>query len=168
MNTCILCSKSHNYTQPNGDESYYCEPCADIKKTSEHTLSHITDYVYLSGMNVASHFTGTRLYVHEDPIQYEGEHIHVPILIQKPLSVRDRSNGLASIDQLDKAADIIEDHVRRGDDILIHCKGGVERSPLTIAWWLVKSKRRQDFDRAYEWLKLKRPVVSKRLFWLPK
>jgi len=51
--------------------------------------------------------------------------------------------------------------------LLVHCGAGVERSPLTVAWWM--GRRFQiDMDRAYAWLKAHRPVVEDRRSWIRK
>jgi hypothetical protein len=146
----------------------YCEPCAIIKKDSVDTISQITGTLYLSGMQAAAKFAGDRLCVHEMVPTYEGQYHHIPILTTKPNSKSDRTGGVASIIQLEKACSIIDEYVSKGQPLLVHCHGGVERSPLTLAWYFVHWKRQHaDFNQAYEMLKSKRPVVSERLFWLP-
>jgi hypothetical protein len=145
----------------------YCEPCAVIKKDSVDVTNQITDLIYLSGMQAAAKFDGKRLCVHEMTPTYEGQFHHIPVLVKKPNSKSDRTGAVASTEALDRAADLIEEHVANGVPLLVHCYGGVERSPLTLAWWLVRSKQYNTLQEAYDFLKAKRPVVSERLFWLP-
>jgi hypothetical protein len=165
MSKCVICFVEHNRLKGNSP-SLYCEECHIIKKESVHEVSHIFDNLYLSGIIAASTFDGHRLYVHEDPPHYTGHCIHLPILVKKPNSMSDRTGAVASIEALNDAADIIEDHVNRYENLLVHCKGGVERSPLAIAWYLKRCGKYPTLEKAYEFLKSKRPVVSNRLFWL--
>jgi len=73
----------------------------------------------------------------------------------------------ALITQLDTACEIIDDHILNEVPLLVHCWAGIERSPLTLAYWLVRSKRQSDLDSAYKFLKSKRPIVEDRRSWLP-
>lgn len=166
MSKCILCFAEHD--EMYGDRiSMYCAPCAIIKKDSVEVISQITDTLYLSGMFAAGKFDGARLCVHECVPTYKGQFHHIPILSKRPNSTIDRNGALVSIEALGRAADLIEQYVTRGERLLVHCHGGVERSPLTLAWYLVRSLQFKTFIQAYEFIKEKRPVVSERLFWLP-
>jgi protein-tyrosine phosphatase len=144
----------------------YCEECHSIKNESVHEISHLFDNLYLSGIIAAAGWDGHRLYVHEDSPHYKGHCIHIPILTKKPNSMADRNGAMASPELLNDAADVIEDHVNRYEPLLVHCKGGVERSPLAVVWYLVRSGKYESYDAAYEFVKSKRKVVSNRLFWL--
>lgn len=73
----------------------------------------------------------------------------------------------ALIHKLDEACTIIDDHLLNHEPLLVHCWAGIERSPLTLAYWLVKSKRRANLDGAYRFLKHVRPIVEDRREWLP-
>ena len=145
----------------------YCGRCAKIKSDSEGELSKVLDGLYLSGMDVASSFKGMRLCVYDWPPTYGEPFIHIPILTTRPNSATDRSGAVASIEQLDRAAEIIDQYQRDGNVLLVHCHGGVERSPLTVAWYLRKFGKYSSLEEAYTFLQSKRAVVSNRLFWLP-
>ena len=67
---------------------------------------------------------------------------------------------------LDLAADVIDGWLRDGADVLVNCREGRERGPLTIAWFLHR-KRGMPLDDAYYLLKSKRPSVVDRRLWLP-
>lgn len=73
----------------------------------------------------------------------------------------------ALISKLDEACEIIDDHLLNHEPLLVHCWAGVERSPLTLAYWLVKSKQRANLDGAYRFLQHIRPIVEDRRSWLP-
>ena len=163
---CIICFEEHNRMY--GDKpAMYCGRCALIKKDSVDVINQITDTLYLSGMHAAAKFDGHRLCVHEMTPTYEGQYHHIPILTTRPNSKSDRTGAVASIEALDRAADLIGDYVSRGERLLVHCYGGVERSPLTLAWYFARSKKFDTLQEAYDMMKAKRPVVSERFFWLP-
>jgi Dual specificity phosphatase, catalytic domain len=100
--------------------------------------------------------------------KYKGMTYYVPILDHDEHSLAFISPR-ALLTQLDHCSDIIDKYVNfeGGDPLLVHCYAGVERSPLTLAYWLVKSKRYPNLDEAYKFLKSKRPIVEDRRAWLP-
>ena len=166
MSKCIICFAEHNRLY--GDQpAMYCDPCAAIKKDSVDVISQITDTLFLSGMQAAGKFDGHRLCVHEMTPTYEGHYHHIPILSRRPNSKTDRTGAVVNMGQLDVAVETIEWYVEHKQPLLVHCFGGVERSPLTLAAYFVRSKTCASWEEAYALLKSKRPVVSERLFWLP-
>jgi len=68
--------------------------------------------------------------------------------------------------KMDEAADWIHLHLSQGHQVLVHCAYGVERSPLTIVWYLMKY-RAVSLDAAYQLLMSKRKEVEDRRHWLP-
>lgn len=166
MTKCVICFAEHDRTY-NGSPALFCGDCAVLKKDMVGQVSHIIHNIHISDLTGASTFEGTRICVHEDVPSYEGDCIHLPILAVKPNSHVDRNGAVASIEALDSAAELIGHFVEMDKPLLVHCKGGVERSPLTVAWYLVKSKHFNTLLEAYDFLKAKRPVISQRLFWLP-
>ena len=73
--------------------------------------------------------------------------------------------------QLDAAAMIIDsalakDERNAGPGILVHCAAGVERSPLTVVWYLMHYEG-MTMDGAYEFVRTRRPIVEDRRIWLP-
>jgi hypothetical protein len=164
---CVICFCETTNTW-NGLPNMYCETCEPIREAARGVVSHVIDTLYLSDMQAAKSFDGFRMCVHESGPEYDGQCHFIPILETRPNSSLDRSGAVASIKMLNEAADLIHQHVSNQEKLLVHCQGGVERSPLTIAWYLVnKAKRFSTLDQAYVFLKQKRPVVSPRLFWLP-
>lgn len=166
MNKCVICFEPHNNPWTDGS-NMYCTTCVPIRESARDKADNIMDQLYLGDMKVAGKFDGLRMCVHEHGPTYSGQCILIPILTTRPNSKWDRTGGVANIDKLNEAADLIETHVKNGDKLLVHCFGGIERSPLTLAWWLLRTKRFKTFEEAYAFLKSKRPAVSERLFWLP-
>jgi protein-tyrosine phosphatase len=88
---------------------------------------------------------------------------HIPILV--PLSYRSPADGvLAYRVRLDNAVKWIEEN--RSRQMLVHCGAGIERSPLTVAWYMCRRRVVADLDHAYAWLIKQRPVVQDRRMWL--
>jgi protein-tyrosine phosphatase len=85
----------------------------------------------------------------------------IPILEGWPNDCR------ANREALDKAADLIHAELAHGD-FLVHCGIGVERSPLTVAWYLVKHHKEAypDLNAAYAQIQSRRPIVQDRQKWL--
>ena len=84
-----------------------------------------------------------------------------PILEMSPNGPQMNMNGM------EKACKIIDGVLNDEKNILVHCAAGVERSPLTIVWWL-HTRMGQSLDVAYDFVKSKRSIVENRLIWLPK
>jgi hypothetical protein len=165
--TCVMCAARHANTWK-GEPGMYCESCSPVREAAKGTVSHIVGSLYLSDMLAASTFEGFRMCVHEEGQTYEGQCHFLPILVERPVSKLDRTGALASTKALDRAANLIDYHVTRGEKLVVHCQGGIERSPLTIAWYLThKVKQFATLSGAYAFIKQKRPVISNRLFWLP-
>jgi protein-tyrosine phosphatase len=96
--------------------------------------------------------------------------IHLPLLVKEQTQSRiDGESPRASVSRLNDAAEIIDNVRGQGERVLVHCGGGMERSPLTVAWYLVKHHREEfpDLDAAYDYIKRLRPIVQDRQSWLP-
>lgn len=90
------------------------------------------------------------------PAEMRGTRLRLPIL----------RDGVAQRDALEEAARFLDAQLRAGRRVLVHCGAGAERSPLTVAYFLV-SWRGLNWDQAYLLLQQKRPVVQDRRHWLP-
>lgn len=53
----------------------------------------------------------------------------------------------------------IENSLDEGRNVLVHCKGGMSRSPAILCSYLMK-RYRIDFDKCYQLIKSRRNVVS--------
>lgn len=156
----------------------YCARCRQLKDDAEGVASPILRYelagdpaplceLFLGDEVAAAAFKGERICVHEATPKYGGIFWHVPILIVPPKSKLDRSGAIAGEGRLDWVGRIIDTQLALGKRVLVHCHGGVERSPLALCWWLWKSGRQPSLESALACLKEKRPVVANRLSWLP-
>lgn len=55
--------------------------------------------------------------------------------------------------------DFIDKHLREGTNVLVHCKGGMSRSPAIVCSYLMK-KHNLPFDKCYQLVKSRRKVVD--------
>ncbi len=81
--------------------------------------------------------------------------------------------GLGQVDVIGVKQDVlsaamltIHECLERGEKVLVHCHAGIERSPLTVASYLVKYGHANNIADAYEILMSKRPEVQDRTHWL--
>lgn len=67
--------------------------------------------------------------------------------------------------QLDLVARELQERYEKGTPTLIHCMGGMERSPLAVCYWLHKYHG-MTWGEAYNFVKEKRPMIMNRYEWL--
>jgi len=67
--------------------------------------------------------------------------------------------------QLDLVSRELQERFERSQPTLIHCIGGMERSPLAVVYWLHKYHG-MSWGDAYNYVKEKRPIIMNRLEWL--
>lgn len=58
------------------------------------------------------------------------------------------------------------DFGQRYSKVIVHCAGGMERSPLVVATYLIQEGYASDYDDAYHFIKEIRPVVSDCRDWI--
>lgn len=75
-------------------------------------------------------------------------------------------NPVADCELMNEAADWIHDSLQTGKPVLVHCAFGMERSPLTVMWYLMQYKG-MTLDAAFTLVKEKRGMVADRRHWLP-
>jgi hypothetical protein len=77
-------------------------------------------------------------------------------------------DGQAKRELLMQAARHINKVLWSGKDLLVHCGAGMERSPLTIAWWMFTTGIASSMAQAYDILQAARPIVANRENWIEK
>jgi hypothetical protein len=124
--------------------------------------------LYVGDWADAQTFDGERLCVLEGAPNYPGMTWHVPIL--RPPTGAPAPTGTAYVSkaQLQIAIFLIHMRIEDGKKLLVHCAAGVERSPLTCAWFLrhYYSEHFPTLAIAYQHLKAIRPAVIDRTEWL--
>ena len=113
--------------------------------------------LYLGNKVGARFFPNEVLCVLEEPhCEQFGRSRHIHIM---------RANFASRI-RLNEAADYIDEEMAKGAKLLVHCGAGMERSPLTVAWWLCRSGVTKTFPEAYKLMAQERPIVQNREFWV--
>ena len=126
------------------------------------TYNKILENLYLGDQADASHFDqdfpdGHIIVVLEERPRLEPfKSMHIPVLT---------SSSHVHSTQLNKIACVINAILGQGKPLLVHCAAGVERSPLTVAWYLHKYQN-VSMDGAYEIIKRLRPQIADRQQWL--
>lgn len=128
------------------------------------SINHIYGSIYVSSYEHAPDFDGRVIFVHHE-VQWYSKGLHIPLLSKRPNSDTDRTGAKINEENLKLIHDTITKAYIDKAKILVHCKGGVERSPLVVATWLQKV-RGLTLDEAYTLIKLRRPVVEDRRYWL--
>ncbi len=115
----------------------------------------------------------------EDGIAFEGKWLavhgecnhpkayRIPIMEPEANQEFATDSTLASRDALNAASSFMRALQKQGKPFIVTCRMGIERSPLTFAYFLVRFKYCKNFEEAYKLLISKRPVVESRLHWLP-
>jgi hypothetical protein len=67
---------------------------------------------------------------------------------------------------MDAAADWIDKQVNEGHEVLVHCAYGIERSPLTVVWYLMRYHA-MNLKQSYDLVMEKRPQAQYRGTWMP-
>ena len=115
--------------------------------------SEIIPGLFVGDLQDAQKFGGTIICVLPDlPESEPPQAIHMPFLAE----------GVVTLDQ---TAELIDDELEQGHQVLVHCEEGCERAPLVVAWFL-RTKRGKTLDEAYALLQSRRPMVVDRRRWL--
>ena len=170
---CIMCGSEHTELFGN-DPHRYCAPCNKRKQELKGVASEIIPYnkyfeggIWLGDAQSAKIFKGVIICVHENAEYCVKGAIHLPILEKLPNSVLDRTGAVASLRKLNNVSARITSYTIDKNKILIHCAGGVERSPLALAYHLASIGFKENIEEAYKYIIERRSIVSRRLYWLP-
>lgn len=68
--------------------------------------------------------------------------------------------------KMDLAADWIHERVVAQQPVLVHCAYGIERSPLTVVWYLMRYHG-HNLKTAYDVVLTQRPAAQYRGAWMP-
>jgi len=92
------------------------------------------------------------------------EELNTPADIKMPVMPENGQD--ATMVRLNMLGEIIADHMRHGDKVVVHCMAGIERSVLTVAWFLKNHLMFGTLNNAYTHIKKIRPVVERRDWWV--
>jgi protein-tyrosine phosphatase len=117
----------------------------------------------------------SRLFVGEDPPERYGyyamrkDDAHVRVLHVDDVSRHHVAPMIvAEKAKLDEAVEIIRARMSLKTPLLVHCHAGIERSPLTVSYFLWKARYASSFDDAFNLVSTKRPQAAYRGSWLPR
>lgn len=103
-------------------------------------------------------FEGAVLSVLEHP-PLRPDSLWIPVCPSGPPAIRA---------QLNAATDVIRDCRFVDRPLLVHCGAGMERSPLTIAWYLFRyGDRWPRLSAAYDFVKEQHSITVQHYDWLP-
>jgi len=140
------------------------------------TVSLITDHIYIGDVEDAKGWEGPLICVLETLPDIEPNHaIWIPILKNRLEKVKHKDSDYtyheyvdhAIPQQLDLVSSIMDIILESGEDLLVHCGAGQERSPLAVTYYLHK-KWNIPLEDAFAKVKEKRPEALNRLYWLNK
>lgn len=107
--------------------------------------------------------------VHEDHNSVPDKAVHLPIL-DNPTAVYINRDVEVWVNKpnLDLVCRLVDEALTSGRPVLVHCWQGIERSPLTVAYYLARYHRERfpTFQSAYDHVKALRPIVQERTHWL--
>ncbi len=123
------------------------------------TANEIIPGLWIGDSQDAEKFQGIRICVHEAGCNhgcFQG-----PILKQVLVpEIR------ASVLQLNSLAEFIDRQMKKNEGpVLVHCGAGIERSPLTVTWYL-QSKQKMSLEEAWQLVSKNRPQAQDRRVWL--
>ena len=98
----------------------------------------------------------------EDGLSEDVTRISTTRFITEQDGFRTYADGL----RLNEAADWIHEMLQHHHRVLVQCAFGMERSPLTVVWYLMRHHR-YTLDEAYRIVKINQPMVQDRRGWLP-
>ncbi|HEC65885.1 MAG TPA: hypothetical protein ENI23_11345 [bacterium] len=123
--------------------------------------SEILPHLYIGDSTDAKEFKGHLICVLEGILDDEPPHaMWVPVFETHGAEVTH-----AKIPQLELVCLAIQRYLSLEEDVMIHCGAGMERSPLTVIYFLHKY-RDMGLEEAWQYVKRHRPASLNRLQWL--
>lgn len=90
------------------------------------------------------------------PYEYFGNLIS-PSQSHMFIDIQDSENEDIS-QHFNAAYQFIEEHLRRGDNVFVHCMAGISRSATLVTYWLMR-RHGWKVEQALEFLKSRRPII---------
>ncbi len=130
------------------------------------TANEVIKNVWVGDLEDAKVWEGNKICVLEHyPSKYFPKNsILIPILreVHEHLEEQDAE---VIMENIDLVSSIIQNHIMAGEKVLVHCMGGMERSPLAVTWYLHKNAG-VHLNDAFDFVKTKRPQALNRIQWL--
>lgn len=131
------------------------------------TANEIIKNVWVGDIDDARKWDGNKICVLEsyprDYLQRKNS-LLIPILSDKHEHLEDE-DAEVMMENIELVSSIIQNHIMSGEKVLVHCLGGMERSPLAVTWYLHKNAG-VGLNDAFDFVKKKRPQALNRIQWL--
>ena len=88
-------------------------------------------------------------------------------VVHRPILEDDDTLPYASPTRLEAACTAIDAALDAGQQVIVHCWQGLERSPLTLVYWLM-TRQGMDLSQAYAYVKAHRNVYDRRAWLKPR
>jgi len=129
------------------------------------TANQIINDIWVGDLEDAKVWDGNILCVLESLPEDEPKHaLLIPILKSLHEHLEDE-DAEAIMPNLELIAHVIKNHVDSKTKLLVHCMGGMERSPLALTWY-IHERMGIGLNDAFDFVKLKRPEALNRIQWL--
>ena len=131
------------------------------------TANEIIKNVWVGDIDDARKWDGNKICVLEsyprDYLQRKNS-LLIPILSDKHEHLEDE-DAEVMMENIELVSSIIQNHIMSGEKVLVHCLGGMERSPLAVTWYLHKNAG-VGLNDAFDFVKKKSPQALNRIQWL--
>ena len=131
------------------------------------TANEIIKNVWVGDIDDARKWDGNKICVLEsyprDYLQRKNS-LLIPILSDIHEHLEDE-NAEVMMENIELVSSVIQNHIMAGEKVLVHCLGGIERSPLAVTWYLHKNAG-VGLNDAFDFVKKKRPQALNRIQWL--
>jgi hypothetical protein len=124
----------------------------------------IIEHLFVGDSSDAKDWPGTLICVTDELQSGKPEKaIYAPIIADANSGFYAASDGVRGVDirMLDAVARRIDEGLEMGEDVLVYCNFGMQRSPLAVAWFL-RRRRGLTLDDAYALIARLRPGVKER------
>ncbi len=130
------------------------------------TANEIIKNVWVGDLEDAKVWEGNKICVLEHyPANYSPKNsVLIPILSQEHVHLK-QEDAEVLMENIDLVSSVIQNHIMAGEKVLVHCMGGMERSPLAVTWYLHKNAG-VGINDAFDFVKKKRPQALNRIQWL--
>ena len=129
------------------------------------TANKIIHDIWVGDLEDAKVWDGNLLCVLESLPEDEPKHALLIPILTRPHEHLEDNDAEAMRPNLELISHIIQNHVESKTKLLVHCMGGMERSPLALTWY-IHERNGMGLNDAFDYVKLKRPQALNRIQWL--
>jgi len=140
---------------------------ADLTAGPDDKMIEVTDYLYLSGVNISEDLEILRKfqirYIINAAVELPNTFEHTGLFVYKRLELHDHpSQHISVVDVFESAFKFIDEARRQNLRTLVHCRGGRSRSATIVIAYLMKTNN-WTLQQAYEHVQSRHPKLSPNL-----